>query len=129
MKRSALLCGWRSMWEDHRSTGRVSLGKRPNVDSDVTGGPTAGARREVPICAAPMTTTVVVMARHSGRGEVREIAESAWAPSRRGQAPSKDRSSCSAAPAPSCVARWRKHPSASRRGSATGCGQRSSTLA
>ena len=64
-----------------------------------------------------------------GRAPGTQTAESAWAPSRRGQAPSKDRSSCSAAPAPSCVARWRKHPSASRRGSATGCGQRSSTLA
>jgi len=37
----------------------------PNVDSDATGSPAGGARRDVPICATARMASTVVMARRS----------------------------------------------------------------
>ena len=48
-----------------RSTALDCRIRRPNVDSDVTGGPAAGERREVPFGAPVATATLVVLAHRS----------------------------------------------------------------
>jgi hypothetical protein len=47
----------------------------PNIGL-TAGGPTGGSGREVPFCAARVVVTVVVLARRSVLGRMREIAES-----------------------------------------------------